>query len=86
MPLHRNISPFKSVPKLKEFDSDEFLKNLKQAAPELAPKLKGDWMGLYRRFFDSLNFNFWLEQKKAEAEKKLELLQIQLLCEYVIAS
>jgi hypothetical protein len=40
MPLQRNISPFRSVPRLKEFDRDEFLRNLKQATPELAPALK----------------------------------------------
>ena len=48
MPLHKNISPFKSVPKLKEFDYDEFIANLKSASPELTPSLKGDWAGLYK--------------------------------------
>ena len=82
MPLHKNISPFKSVPKLKVFDADEFMRNLKQASPELAPSLKGDWAGLYRRFFDSLNFKYWYQQKQIEAEKKLELLQLQFLCDF----
>ena len=45
--------------------------------------LKGDFVGLYRKFFDSLNFKHWYEQKKYEAEKKLESLQIILLCDYV---
>ena len=85
MPLHKSISPFKSVPKLKEFDAEEFLRNLKQASPELAPNLKGDWHGLYRRFLDSLNFRYWYQLKKIEAEKKLELLQIRVLCDYVRA-
>jgi hypothetical protein len=48
MPLHKNISPFKSVPKVKEFDADEFMRNLKQAGPELTSPLKGDWAGLYK--------------------------------------
>jgi hypothetical protein len=48
MPLHKNISPFKSVPKLKDFDADEFMRNLKQAGPELTSPLKGDWPGLYK--------------------------------------
>jgi hypothetical protein len=48
MPLHKNISPFKSVPKLKTFDAEEFMRSLKQASPELAPSLKGDWAGLYK--------------------------------------
>lgn len=51
MPLHKNISPFKSVPKLKEFDAEEFIRNLKQAGPELTPTLKGDLPGLYRSIF-----------------------------------
>lgn len=48
MPLHKNISPFKSVPRLREFDADEFIRSLKQAGPELTPTLKGDLPGLYR--------------------------------------
>lgn len=82
MPLHRNIYPLKSLPKLKEFDVNDFMKSLKQA--ELIPSLKGDLPAIYRKFFDSLNFKSWLEQKKIEADKKLELIQIQLLCDYVI--
>ena len=84
MPLHKNLSPFKSVPKLKCFNSDEFLQDLKQTGPDLLPKnAKGDWPGLYKKFFDSLNFKYWYEQKKQEAEKKLESLQVLLLCDYV---
>jgi hypothetical protein len=37
-----------------------------------------------RRFFDSLNFKHWFEKKKLEAEKKLELIQLELLADYVI--
>lgn len=44
---------------------------------------KGDWPGLYKKFFDSLNFKCWYEQKKLEAERKLESLQTILLCDYV---
>ena len=43
---------------------------------------QGDWVGFYRRFFDSLNFDHWFAQKKQEAEKKLDELQLQLLCEF----
>jgi hypothetical protein len=84
MPLHKNLSPFKSVPKLRQFETDEFLVSLKQGGSDLMPKgLKGDFVGLYKKFFDSLNFKHWYEQKRLEAEKKLESLQIILLCEYV---
>jgi hypothetical protein len=83
MPLQKTISPFKNIPKLKKFDGDEFLRNLKPS--ELSPlgtQLKGDLNGLYKRFFDSPNFKYWLEQKQKEAEKKLELLQLEILCDF----
>lgn len=87
MPLHKNLSPFKSVPRLKQFNAEEFLQDLKTSGPDLMPKnSKGDWQGLYKRFFDSLNFKHWYEQRKREAEKTLESLQLKLLCEYDIAS
>ena len=37
-----------------------------------------------RRFFESLNFKYWLKEKQKEAENKLELLYLELLCENVI--
>ena len=40
MPLQKCIAPFKSIPGIKEFDTNEFIQNLKQATPELAPNLK----------------------------------------------
>jgi hypothetical protein len=57
MPLHKSISPFKSPPSLKLFDADEFMRNLKQAGPELTPNLKGDLLALYR-FGDCINAFF----------------------------
>ena len=92
MPLHKSISPFKSVPRLKEFNVNEFIRTLKNAGgpAQLLPSsgqtpvnsLKGDLAGLYRRFFNTLNFKCWLQQKQNEAETKLEQLQMELLCEY----
>lgn len=92
MPLHKSISPFKSVPRLKEFNVNEFIRTLKNTGgpTQLLPSsiqspmnaLKGDLVGLYKRFFNTLNFKFWLQQKQNEAEKKLELLQLELLCDY----
>jgi hypothetical protein len=93
MPLHKSISPFKSVPRLKEFNVSDFLRTVKNTSvpaqllsPSLAigspmNSLRGDLTGLYKLFFKTLNFNYWLEQKQREAEKKLEQLQLELLCE-----
>ncbi len=48
-------------------------------------KIKLDNLKLIiRKFFDSLNFKNWYEQKQEEAEKKLTLLQLDLLCHFVI--
>ena len=92
MPLHKSITPFKSVPRLKEFDVNEFIRTLKNTSgpTQLLPSsnqspmnaLKGDLVGLYKRFFNTLNFKYWLQQKQNEAEKKLEQLQLELLCDY----
>lgn len=87
MPLHKNLSPFKSVPKLKKFDTEEFLQSLKLAGTDLLPKShKGDWPGFYKRFFDSLNFKHWYSHKEQEAVKKLESLQLILLCDFDIGA
>ena len=96
MPLHKSISPFKSVPRLKDFNVNDFMRTLKNtggpAAAQLLPSssslpspmntLKGDLTGLYKRFFNTLNFKCWLEQKQNEADKRLEQLQLELLCDY----
>jgi hypothetical protein len=92
MPLHKSISPFKSVPRLKEFNVNEFIRTLKNTGgpTQMLPSsiqspmntLKGDLVGLYKRFFNTLNFKCWLQQKQNEAENKLEQLQLELLCDY----
>ena len=48
MPLQRNISPHKGAPRLRPFDSDEFLKAVETAGPQLTTGVRGDWTGLYR--------------------------------------
>ncbi|VDN97909.1 unnamed protein product [Rodentolepis nana] len=48
MPLHRDISPFRSVPVLKRFNMNDFFQTLESAGPRLTCDVKGDWVGLYR--------------------------------------
>jgi hypothetical protein len=84
MPLQKNISPFKSPPNPNPFRQDEFLATLEYAGPELTFKTaKGDWEGLYKRFFRSTNFRAWFDQRYDNLTQTLETLQIQALCDSV---
>jgi len=80
MPLQRNISPHKGPPRLKKFDVEEFLKTVEYSGPQLTSGLKGDWLGLYRKFFSSDNFIVWLESRTREVNQKLQSLHIEALC------
>jgi len=80
MPLQRHISPFKSAPKVREFDVEEFLSTLEVAGPHLTSSVKGDWIGLYRRFVQCPNFIGWYRQRQSEVNHKLQLLHLEVLC------
>ncbi|ELU00735.1 hypothetical protein CAPTEDRAFT_175751 [Capitella teleta] len=81
MPLQRNISPHKGPPQLRAFDSEEFLKTIEHSGPQLTSGLKGDWVGLYRRFFRSLNFEGWLRYRQQEVNQKLQAIHVEALCQ-----
>ncbi|XP_062610729.1 protein DENND6A-like, partial [Saccostrea cucullata] len=80
MPLQRNISPHKCPPSLSPFDTDEFLKTLERSGPQLTSGIKGDWEGLYRRFFRSPNFEGWYQHRQTEVNQKLQVLHMEALC------
>ncbi|XP_028609562.1 protein DENND6B isoform X3 [Grammomys surdaster] len=71
MPLQKNITPWK----------DDFLRSLEHAGPQLTCILKGDWLGLYRRFFKSPHFDGWYRQRHKEMAQKLEVLHLEAICE-----
>ena len=81
MPLAKNISPYKAAPKVKPFNAEEFLASLDSCGPQLTSTLKGDWKGLYSRFFKSPNFVGWYNQRHREVTQKLQLLHLQSLAE-----
>lgn len=86
MPLHRNISPYKSTPSLRQFNPDEFLATLDNAGPHLTSGIKGDWEGLYRRFFRCINFSAWFNDRYREISAKLAVLHLQTLSESDLAT
>ncbi|KAG7199940.1 hypothetical protein KM043_014376 [Ampulex compressa] len=79
MPLQKNISPFKATPAPELFNPDDFLATLSTAGPQLTTGIKGDWVGLYRRFFRSPNFSGWFHTRNTELIQKLQVIQLEAL-------
>uniref|UniRef100_A0A8C7ZMS2 DENN/MADD domain containing 6Aa n=1 Tax=Oryzias sinensis TaxID=183150 RepID=A0A8C7ZMS2_9TELE len=83
MPLQKSICPWKSPPQLRPFNQQDFMKTLEKAGPQLTSRLKGDWIGLYRCFLKSPNFDGWFRSRRKEMTQKLEALHLEALCEEV---
>ncbi|KAK7074120.1 Protein dennd6a, partial [Halocaridina rubra] len=81
MPLQKNISPYKAIPSLRPFNPDDFLATLELYGPQLTSGIRGDWEGLYRRFFRSVNFSLWFNTRYQEVSDKLSELHLQALSE-----
>uniref|UniRef100_A0A1A7WXK4 DENN/MADD domain containing 6B n=1 Tax=Iconisemion striatum TaxID=60296 RepID=A0A1A7WXK4_9TELE len=81
MPLQRSVTPWKTPPQVRPFNQDEFLSTLDHAGPQLTSMLRGDWMGLYRKFFRSPNFDGWYRQRHKEMTQKLESLHLEVICD-----
>ncbi|XP_012504219.1 PREDICTED: protein DENND6B isoform X1 [Propithecus coquereli] len=90
MPLQKSISPWKvgvqTPPQIRPFSQDDFLRSLEHAGPQLTCILRGDWLGLYRRFFKSPHFDGWYRQRHREMAQKLEALHLEAICEADIES
>ncbi|KAK5877223.1 hypothetical protein CesoFtcFv8_026487 [Champsocephalus esox] len=81
MPLQRSVSPWKTPPQIRPFSQEDFLLSLDDTGPQLTSVLKGDWLGLYRKFFRSPNFDGWYRQRHREMTQKLESLHLEVLCD-----
>ncbi|XP_055482910.1 protein DENND6B isoform X4 [Psammomys obesus] len=79
MPLQKSVTPWKSPPQICPFRQDDFLRSLEHAGPQLTCILKGDWLGLYRRFFKSPHFDGWYRQRHKEMAQKLEALHLEAI-------
>ncbi|KAF5284781.1 hypothetical protein FQA39_LY04506 [Lamprigera yunnana] len=79
MPLLRNISPFKAAPLPLPFNPENFFATLDTTGPQLTSGIKGDWVGLYKKFFHSPNFNGWFDMRYKELALKLQALQLEAL-------
>ncbi|XP_059969241.1 protein DENND6B isoform X4 [Mesoplodon densirostris] len=81
MPLQKSITPWKTPPQIHPFCQDDFLRSLEHSGPQLTCLIKGDWLGLYRRFFKSPHFDGWYRQRHKEMAQKLEALHLEAICE-----
>ncbi|XP_054163497.1 protein DENND6A-like [Oppia nitens] len=79
MPLQKNVSPFKKTPILQHFRPDDFLKSLETSGPQLTSNIKGDWIGLYRKFLRCPNFISWYDSRLKEANQKLRVLHMEAI-------
>ncbi|XP_075967395.1 protein DENND6B isoform X3 [Anarhichas minor] len=86
MPLQRSVTPWKTPPQVRPFSQDEFMSTLDHAGPQLTSVLKGDWMGLYRKFFRSPNFDGWYRHRHKEMTQKLESLHLEVICDAELMS
>lgn len=85
IPLERYMASlaFKAAAAPNHFKPDCFLATLEQSGPQLTSPLKGDWCGLYKRFFRSPNFRDWYEYRYREITQTLQHLQMQALANAV---
>ncbi|KAJ8006471.1 hypothetical protein DPEC_G00107600 [Dallia pectoralis] len=81
MPLQRSVTPWKTPPQIRPFSQEDFIGTLEHAGPQLTSVLKGDWIGLYRRFFRSPNFDGWYRLRHKEMSQKLECLYLEVICD-----
>lgn len=86
MPLQKDISAFKPAPAPNHFKPDCFLATLDQSGPQLTSPLKGDYCGLYKKFFRSPNFRDWYDLRYKELTQTLQHLQLQVLSNTVSAA
>ncbi|KAG8440124.1 hypothetical protein GDO86_006062 [Hymenochirus boettgeri] len=81
MPHHSSITPWKNPPQVRPFQQDELLKMLEHTGPQMTSPVKGDWMGLYRRFLKSPHFDGWYRHKQREMRERLETSHLKVICE-----
>ncbi|OZC10606.1 hypothetical protein X798_02355 [Onchocerca flexuosa] len=80
MPLKKHLSPFKNVPQIYPFVVDNFFTALDETRIMQTSGIRGDWRGLYQKFTTSPNFQDWLSRRKADLERQLQLLHLEMLC------
>lgn len=79
MPLAKDLSAFRAPPVPSPFKEDIFLSTLESSGPRLTSTVKGDYEGLYKKFFRGPNFRGWYESRRMDQLEKLEALHQETL-------
>jgi hypothetical protein len=74
---------FQATPTPQMFNPDDFLASLSISGPQLTTGIKGDWVGLYKRFFRSPNFSGWFHARYTELSQQLQVKQLEKLSQTV---
>ncbi|EGC32555.1 hypothetical protein DICPUDRAFT_155470 [Dictyostelium purpureum] len=74
LPLAKTISIFQRPPRLKPFDREEFIRRITESDERYIIDSKSKEIELYKQFLDSVNFKQWLDDKRAEAIRHLNIL------------
>lgn len=72
-----------ATPTPQMFNPDDFLASLSSSGPQLTTGIKGDWVGLYKRFFRSPNFSGWFHTRYTELSQQLQAKQLEKLSQAV---
>eukprot|EP01132_Coremiostelium_polycephalum_P011137 gene11137-13642_t len=86
LPLAKTISIFQRPPRLKNFDREEFLNKLLESDERYIVDNKSKEIELYTQFLDSINFKQWLDDRRTEAIRHLNLLYRKAILEADIDS
>lgn len=78
------LNMLQSAPLPRPFNPEEFLATLESSGPQLTTGIKGDWSGLYKKFFRSINFSEWYNMRYREAAEKLQALHLEIMSDSVI--
>lgn len=81
---HEFCCTLQAAPQPWPFNPDDFIATLETSGPQLTSGIKGDWVGLYRKFFRSPNFSGWYNSRYKGMSQKLQILQLEALSDAVI--
>ncbi|KAM9968252.1 hypothetical protein ACTFIW_002689 [Dictyostelium discoideum] len=74
LPLPKTISIFQRPPRLKPFIKEECLNKIMETDERFIIDNKSKEIELYKQFLDCVNFKQWLDDKRAQAIKHLNIL------------
>ena len=81
IPMIREVSPWKSPPRPRPFNTEQFMTYLEEIGPQIPLKSsrKHKWLTLYTTFIQSPNFMMWLRLRTKQADVQLRRVYLRAL-------